>query len=413
VVRWHKTETICKEESRERVLPFNIDQITPANVTGLVSGKMREGRDIDYKRELPGRTGDAKKEFLADVTSFANATGGAIIFGVSEEKDANGKNTGIPDAIVGLGGCNLDQEILRLEQWLQSGVDPRLPAHRFHAVDGLPAGQVLVLVVQQSWLRPHMVSASESRFYSRTSAGKYPLDVTEIRTAFLHGDEITSRIQRFRDERLGLIASMETPVQLLEGGRVVLHLVPLSALERSALVDIHGWAKQSPLPLDETSMGGHFNADGHVSYSGKEDPGHRGYVQLFRTGAVEAVIAHNREVDGLRVLNIWHTETQIVDGFKRYLPALAAIGVVPPVSVLLSLVGVRGYGLGRSASRARGGQPVVKRNVITLPDVLIENLDVDPPTVLRPVFDALWQTFELSRSFCYDESGNWDPNFRW
>lgn len=82
-----------------------------------------------------------------------------------------------------------------------------------------------------------MVATADSRFYARTSAGKYALDVTEIRSAFLQGEELPARIRRFRDERLSAIAASETPVQLRAGGRVVLHLVPFAALGRGPVID--------------------------------------------------------------------------------------------------------------------------------------------------------------------------------
>jgi len=39
---------------------------------------------LDYKRDVPGESDQDKKEFLADISSFANATGGDLIYGVDE-----------------------------------------------------------------------------------------------------------------------------------------------------------------------------------------------------------------------------------------------------------------------------------------------------------------------------------------
>ncbi len=293
-------------------------------------------------------------------------------------------------------------------------MEPRLPAHRFHAVEAQPGRHVLVLVVKQSWMGPHMVATADSRFYARTSAGKYALDVTEIRAAFLQGEELPARIRRFRDERLGLIASSETPVALRAGARVVLHLVPFSALGRGTTVDLAAWKKVAPPGLGGSSDGSMFNADGHVVGEGRGDQSAQGYVQLFRSGALEAVYAHSHEVKGLRVMNVWAFESLLVEALSRYHRAFGEIGVLPPISVALSLVGVRGYGLVYSARSDRGGRAVVVKDVVTLPDVVVEELDLEPAAVLRPIFDALWQTFGLPRSLTYDEHGKWDPDrFNW
>jgi hypothetical protein len=258
-----------------------------------------------------------------------------------------------------------------------------------------------------------MVAASDSRFYARTSAGKYALDVTEIRSAFLHGEELPARIRTLRYERLGVIASDEAPIELAEGGRVVLHIIPFAAVGHGARADIHAWGKLSPLPLSKALVGRHFNADGHLGFDGTGQGPHRDYVQLLRSGVVEAVTVYDHVVNEIPVMNIWYTESQITSGVERYLAALGAIGVEVPISVSLSLVGVRGYGLVPSAARDAGGRAVVTRDIVTLPDIVVDDLKPDAPAMLRPIFDALWQTFGMPRSLCYDADGNWDPNFRW
>jgi len=391
---------------------LNFDEVTAAQVSQLVADKVNEGRNLDYKRELPSTGSDAKKEFLADVTSFANAAGGTIVFGVSEAKDANGKNTGIPDLVVGL-QVNLDAEVLRLEQWLQTGVDPRLPAHRFHIVESSPGCKVLVLVIRQSWLAPHMVATSDSRFYSRTSAGKYPLDVSEIRAAFSRTGDLGDRIRRFRDSRLAAISASETPVPLSAGARLVLHMVPVAALERNEVPDLATWAKKSPAAIDGTSMGGHFNADGYVSYAGKEAQGRRAYVQLFRAGFMEAVEVCDGRVGAMPAFNVWGWDEDILKATTRYAKDLRDVGCSDPVCVLVSLVGVKGYGLPRSAMRDWGGEPIVMRDVVTLPDVLLEESQRGLEGHLRPVLDGLWQTFGIPQSLIYKADGTRDANFRW
>lgn len=394
------------------MLPLQFDRITKEQVIALVAGKAREGRHLDYKRDLPAPGNDAKKEFLADVTSFANSGGGVIVFGVAEEKDAAGKNTGVPEAIVGIGSPNLDAEQLRLEQWLRTGVEPRLPAHRFHVVEAEPGRDVLVLVIKQSWIGPHMVATADSRFYARTTAGKYPLDVAEIRTAFLQADELPARVRRFRDERLAVIASGEMPVQLRPGARIALHLIPVVALSRGHLADLQAWASLGPPAFGGALRGGQFNADGHVGVDGDQN-GPKGYVQFFRSGAVEAVGVNDHQVSGLPVMNVWAWEVEIVDAFHRYTKAFGDIGIEGPIAVLLSLVGVRGHGLCPSPLRGKGGRPIVTKDVVTLPEIVVEEPSVAPPTTLRPLFDALWQTFGLPRSLAYGDDGIWTRDFRW
>jgi hypothetical protein len=52
------------------------DQIGKDEIDSLVENEVREGKTLEYKEKLAGSTDSEKKEFLADVSSFANAAGG-------------------------------------------------------------------------------------------------------------------------------------------------------------------------------------------------------------------------------------------------------------------------------------------------------------------------------------------------
>lgn len=79
-----------------------------------------------------------RKELLRDVISFANARGGDILFGVREQRDTDGKPTGIPSAALGLAGINADAKIRRLDDVVTNGVAPRIGGVRIVAVEGSP-----------------------------------------------------------------------------------------------------------------------------------------------------------------------------------------------------------------------------------------------------------------------------------
>src|SRR5437868_6690849 len=108
-------------------------QITKNDIDSLITNSVREGRTIEYKQQLPGGKDDDKKEFLADVSSFANASGGDLLLGVEELRDAANKATGIPESAHGLSGINVDQEIRRLESMIRDGIEPRIPAVQIRA----------------------------------------------------------------------------------------------------------------------------------------------------------------------------------------------------------------------------------------------------------------------------------------
>ena len=148
-----------------------IEQIELVDLQRLVDDGVPEGRQLDYKQEFPQRNGDDNKELLYDLTSFTNASGGYLIYGIAE-------TDGIPSGICGVDTSLIDAEKLRIENLLRDGVEPRIPIIQMHQVKMENGISVLVIHIGRSWTAPHMVKyRGTSKFYSRNSAGKYPLDV--------------------------------------------------------------------------------------------------------------------------------------------------------------------------------------------------------------------------------------------
>ncbi len=64
------------------MIPKPLDKIEKPDIDALVANAVSERRTIEYKLVLPENADSNKKEFLADVSSFANAAGGDLLFGV-------------------------------------------------------------------------------------------------------------------------------------------------------------------------------------------------------------------------------------------------------------------------------------------------------------------------------------------
>jgi predicted HTH transcriptional regulator len=176
---WHESGVLLR--------PFS----SKSDIERLVSDAVVERRTLEYKVELPGGSDEAKKEFLYDVSSFANAAGGTLIFGIQDQRDSSGKPTGIPERVVGLTVSNVSAEVARLEGSINSGISPRIAGISFDMVDEFQPGPVLVLNVPRSWAAPHLVTfKGTNKFYGRNTTGKYPMDVNEIRNAFAATTEI-------------------------------------------------------------------------------------------------------------------------------------------------------------------------------------------------------------------------------
>jgi len=213
---------------------------TTAEIETLVSARQEERGHLEYKAHLPGTSDRDKVEFLADVSSFANTSGGVILFGVDEERDQNGNGTGIPSRAQGIANFNVDVEKLRLEGLLRDGIAPRIGGVEFTPVPGFPEGPVLAIQVPDSYHAPHMVTlGGRSRFYGRSDAGKYQLDVHQIRSAFTGSSTAADALRSFRLDRLARVKGGDTPVPLAFSSALVMHAVPLTKAYR-ALVQLRG-----------------------------------------------------------------------------------------------------------------------------------------------------------------------------
>ena len=157
-----------------------LDDLAESDLQTLISDQVTERKTIEYKENLPSGSDSDKKEFLADVSSFANAAGGHVIYGMKAVDGQPVDLYGLPKSTTG------DAEILALEASIQNGIAPLIAGVHSRSVPLRNGKAAIVLRIPRSFTSPHMVTfKGTSRFYSRTSNGKYQLDVSEIRAAFL------------------------------------------------------------------------------------------------------------------------------------------------------------------------------------------------------------------------------------
>ena len=395
------------------MIPRDFDAITKADIEALVSNAVAEGRALEYKQQLPGNGDEDKKEFLADVSSFANAGGGDIVFGVVEKRDDENKPTNLPEKAGGLAGINAGAEINRLDAIIQSGIEPRISGCRIRSIDGFASGPVLVIHVPKSWAGPHMVTFKNlSRFFSRTSAGKQQLDVGEIRSAFTAFGDLRAKITAFRTERLGKIMANEAPINLSAGPKIVLHLVPLPILDPASQISFALLESNPNLaaPIQNSNYNNRHNLDGFLRYNSNSQTGGIGYCQVFRSGAFEAVDAELlQQTTVSKLIASTKVEGIIIETSTRYSQTAKQLGVPLPLVVMLTLFGVKDYAIA-TGSAWHNFRPAhaIDRDTLLLPDVLLEDYMTPADVALRPIFDALWQSGGMNCCQHYNDKGRWN-----
>jgi hypothetical protein len=390
---------------------LDFDNLGEADLQELLANQVSEGLRIEYKREPYGNADADKREALKDISAFANAHGGHLVIGI-EARD------GVPTALQGVQGLNADDEILRMEQLIRAGIEPRIVNIRSKAVRLANGNAALAIRVPRSWNVPHRVSVQNSnRFWIRNSSGVHEASMDELRALFTETSSAMDRVKRFRDERLETVTSGRGPRPLAASGRLFVHIVPLSAASNPSQVDLEAalHLHNSFRPLGAMGMNPRFNFEGYINERGG-DVNH-GYTQVFRSGALEATKGnilrmHNGRphIPGLAL------ERYFFEVLESYANGLRDLGIAAPLVVMVTLEGVEGAVYAVRDNPFDDPLPVLDRPTMLLPACVINEYGpvLAYHRAVRPAFDALWNAMGYSASQFFDQNGLWvgDPRRR-
>lgn len=137
-------------------------------------------------------------------------------------------------------------------------------------------------------------------------------------------------------------------------------------------------------------------------------------MQFFRNGIIEDIditilgASRDRRVSSFSVY-----ETRVLKTLKRYLHALELLGVEPPLHILLSLAGVRGFRLRFDYMDLV--THAFDRDELTFPEVVIDEYKCNLAEVMKPLFDTVANAAGSANSQSYDKEGksllNWEESF--
>jgi hypothetical protein len=391
-----------------------IEEINESNLFKLIENQIAENQYIDYK-ECPF---ESNKEFLYDISAFANAHGGMIIIGIAEESDSEGKNTGIPKTLKGTNE-NIDQLKLKYESLIRDGTQPRIIGIQMGAVTLENGNNIFIIKIPNSLNSPHMVTIQGSqRFYIRNSAGKHPMDISEIRTGFLSGSEQEKRIYSFVTERLAKVKMNQGSVKLLNSPHhIVAHVIPYSSLSTYSKINSNTLSSNIihlPPIINTGGWYNRFNLNGLVTYVhfAKKTLPH-GYVQLFRTGLIESVDNYILEQrDEKKLIFSTKVEKCLIESIHKYFIVIQNIGLAPPLLISIAFLGVKEYRLRVNPQFFFDSTYLIEEDDLILPEVVIQDFPKsieELSTLLKPIFDGLWNAAGFPESLNYDKDGNWNP----
>ena len=366
---------------------------------------------MDFKRALPATGDEDKGEFLKDVCAFANSNGGDLVYGIADK-------SGVAETIHPITSEPPDAANRRLGQVLDARVEPRIQGLQFHPVE-VTGGYVLVLRIPTSFDGPHRYQHKDShRFVMRNGTHTSDLTYDQLRSAFDRTATLAERARQFINERTESIFAGKTWKPMQAGPLCVAHLVPIAAMSGRTTIDI------AALNSDYTSFifsgwgsaSSALNLDGLVVYSPTRDDTQTAYVQVFRSGAFEAVriggrqaaenAAHQRVIPSTTVTAFYREAATV------FLATAKRLGYSGPAVFRCALLGIEGYELGVGGNFSLFRKAFSDRANLVLPDVWIEDaatvMNVD--AIVRPMMDILWQAFNVERCLAYREDGAWNPS---
>jgi hypothetical protein len=402
------------------MLPWTLQDLDEQRLAEIVANGREEGQTLEYKRSMSFESNEEKLKVLKAVSAFANTFGGDLVIGVDAPD-------GVPtsSSIVGVPTTEIDAFKLAFESFTRDSLEPSLPAGAV-TFRSIPIGHdiaraVLVARVTQSWLGPHRIGKKGNReFWTRTSAGKEPMTIWQLRDAFMLSGAAREKVREFVISRIDDITPgggrPDTPVALpSDMPKFVLHVIPIASFARQDLrIDVVRYRQNSGKlrPIStfrnwETAL----NLNGVVTFRGANYPT-VGYTQLYREGMLEAVQCVPAQVQAgssppEREMYVGYFESEMRDALSQYRSLLADEGIGAPICIWLTLLDASNCRLSYTQMNYRRSPRMVGSNVATLPEVLIHDAAGEVDDQLKILFDALWNCGDVPASPSFDEAGIW------
>ncbi|WP_434403382.1 AlbA family DNA-binding domain-containing protein [Sphingobium sp. DN12] len=316
-----------------------LDQITLADIEALVTYRRSEGATLDFKEAFPPGDHKGVRDFLADVTAFANTDGGDIIVGLREDKN------GTAQEIVGIDKAGLDEGLRRIDDQLRSCIDPRVPLFRVQEIAWRGDKVVLIMRVGASLIAPHrVVYEKSSRFYRRANRGNFEMSTAEIRQAFAASADLPEKVRDLHHKAVVAIGGKDMPCRIHDRPTLIVTVAPLSVLRKAR--DVRITRDNAVMPPDP--MGGIdwiVGLDGLIVIANREEQGARAWSVNHRRGYLDFAWAIGRLADGQKIIWPKYVVDHLPGAVRSTTTILRSVGVEGPWIVMASVTGLKDFRL--------------------------------------------------------------------
>ena len=380
-----------------------VDKLEDIDIIRLIENQIQESKTLDYKKEINLQKDNDKKEFLYDVSAMYNTDGGCIIFGIEEEKNENGQNTGKPLRVTDLEVENFDKLSQQIEDILKNSTDPSITHIALKEIQS-ETGKILIIGIPKGLGLPSMVTfKSSNKFYKRRNSGKFLVDTHELNQMFLQNQVIVEKIKNFRRKRIEEVIALDTIPNLDTETSFFIHIIPHNFQEQviTDFTKFENDLRKEMKPFSYTYNSGWsymYNIDGYMTYSSSDNIRVISkYNQLFRNGTYEIYSSKiftktfHKEMgfDGPLLM------ANIIAHIKEALKVLNKIDIDPPFYISFSFRNVKGKIMNRDGAYII---PEFTKDNIDFPLIKVSSYDANIKELLKPNFDILWQIFGYAKS---------------
>ena len=366
-----------------------IDLITEQDIHSLKENEISEGKTLDYKLKISLDTKEEKREFLADVVSFANTIGGDLIIGISEKN-------GVAEDICGFSCDDIDEFKQKMDNLIRDAISPRLSAISIKDIKLKNDKYIIVIRINKSWNSPHMVD-SNNKFYGRNSSGKYPLDITEIRHAFINsGNDLKKYNEFLCDKIANIVGGFVNNLPLCSIPYFTIHMIPLNIFDGTAYFSVEEMQNiLNNFNMIHFGINKRINYDGILFFDANSDGDKvESYTQFYRNGTIESVFRMRADDYKLISFSVAEYGLGILKDFLKYMENL---NLSLPILVYTSLINAKGCHLVPHSIRYK--PQAIDREIIISPEIVIDNYDVDLESVMKPAFDVIYNSTGLLKAY--------------
>ncbi len=218
----------------------------------------RENEYIDYKEnlhylEIPKDVKDrktiivqGKSEFKSDVCAFANAEGGYLIIGISDDN-------GCASELCGINIPNDDLDKFELDRRNDlMGIQPRIPSIKFNFIKIENGRYIVILYIRHDSFAPYLHIESEKNYqvFRRTGNKKATMTYTELRNMFNQSLSLDKEIHKYRKERIEYYNEQSENKNDIFSRFLLLHIIPETFTDSSFNQNMFFLEKEKKISFD-------------------------------------------------------------------------------------------------------------------------------------------------------------------